>query len=992
MAKFAFESGVDDGRPTLRALLPFLIIAVVLISALGVPTSRLEGALPALALGTFVAAVVVQAIAVRRPRRSALDPVGSWLFFAGVFALEFIATGSTLAVAPLIVLPLLWLALFGQRIHLVIACVLSAVALLLPFALAGPGGFETHHLVTALGLCALVFVVTPVVHGVVRELHERRRREHAASAQLRRVMEAATLSAIISTDAEGTITSFSRGAELLSGYSASEVIGKTTPDSFLASADVARVAASLGVPPGLPVIQKLAGLQEPARTWGYQRKDGAHGHLRLVVTDLTDEAGAVCGYLGVAIDATAEVAAGAALRRSEARWRIAMQHLPDTTVLVLDGEMRVRMSAGAGALRSGMGEVTGRLLADVINPENVEALTPLVVNALQEGIDGRSEITATVNGHEHDVWVSPLPPEPEAEPEVMIAARDISEQRAREREIVRARDRAERLFLDAPHGIVLLDTDGFVTAVNPSFALLSARSEDELLGVELASLEASDDNVLSQHLSDVLRAPSGRSTAEWTLHTADDRIVHVGLSSILLGSTEGEPDQVLVNVIDNSERYRLESQMTQMSEHDPLTGLVNRRRFSVELGSHLEYCRRYGYRGALLLMDLDHFKEINDTLGHNAGDELIVSVASVLRSTVRGTDVVCRLGGDEFAVLLRETDRAGAELVAETVINQVREYARSLEGNHRDITASVGVVMVDERNSSPGDLLAAADMTMYDAKDAGRDRWALLDYELFDLPRVGARMAWNTRIERAIENDDLALHLQPIWDMKLGRVTGAEVLLRLADGPTLVYPSRFLYVAEHTGLIKKLDEWVLNKSLGILKRLQTLEPTFHLEVNVSGKSIGDTRLEKTLIAALNHHDVDPTGLVLEITETAAVADIAAARAFAQRVTALGCRFALDDFGAGFGSFYYLKHLIFDYVKIDGEFVSTCHLSPTDRAIVHAIVGIAHGLGKRTIAEFVCDDSIMEVIEAEDVDFAQGYHIGKPIELEKFVETFLRPAP
>ncbi len=364
----------------------------------------------------------------------------------------------------------------------------------------------------------------------------------------------------------------------------------------------------------------------------------------------------------------------------------------------------------------------------------------------------------------------------------------------------------------------------------------------------------------------------------------------------------------------------------------------------------------------------------------------------MLRNSVRETDTVCRLGGDEFAVLLKETDRAGAEMVAETVVSQIRQHTVSLDGTPRTITASVGLVMIDERNTAASDLLAAADMTMYDAKDAGRDQWVLLDYELFDVPRMGARLAWNTRIERAIENDDFVLHLQPIWDMKVGRVTGAEVLLRLADGPTLVYPGRFLYVAERTGLIKRLDDWVLRHAMPILKQLQSIDPQFHLEVNVSGKSIGDSALEKTLISMLNRHDVNPAGLVLEITETAAVADIGAARAFAQRVTALGCRFALDDFGAGFGSFYYLKHLIFDYVKIDGEFVSTCHLSPTDRAIVHAIVGIAHGLGKRTIAEFVCDPAILEVIRAEGVDFAQGYHIGRAIELDEFIETFLRPIP
>lgn len=205
-----------------------------------------------------------------------------------------------------------------------------------------------------------------------------------------------------------------------------------------------------------------------------------------------------------------------------------------------------------------------------------------------------------------------------------------------------------------------------------------------------------------------------------------------------------------------------------------------------------------------------------------------------------------------------------------------------------------------------------------------------------------------------MRNDDLTLHLQPILDLASGTVIGAEALLRLSDGPDLIYPDRFLYVAERTGLIKKVDQWVLRHSIELLKRLQQLQPDFRLEVNVSGKS---------------------------------VADVQAARAFAERVTALGCSFALDDFGAGFGSFYYLKHLLFDYVKIDGEFVANCHVNPTDRAIVHSIVGIAHGLGKRAIAEFVSEPAILEAMREEGVDFVQGYHIGKSTSVEEFVDSF-----
>ncbi|MEP6815081.1 MAG: EAL domain-containing protein [Marmoricola sp.] len=464
------------------------------------------------------------------------------------------------------------------------------------------------------------------------------------------------------------------------------------------------------------------------------------------------------------------------------------------------------------------------------------------------------------------------------------------------------------------------------------------------------------------------------------------------LSSIVLageddGSGQEEP-VALVNVVDDTERHNYEQQLAHLADHDPLTGLANRRRFAAELDRHLEFCRRYGHRGAMLLMDLDHFKEVNDTLGHSAGDQLIVSVATLLRQAVRSNDIVARLGGDEFAILLQEVDRRGAELVADTVVARIREHVRTLDRTRRNVTTSVGVVLVDEHNETATDLIAAADMTMYDAKDAGRDQWAILDYDLFDQPRTGARLAWSARIETAMQNDDFELHLQPILDVQRGVVIGAEALLRLADSPELIYPSRFLYVAERTGLIVELDKWVLRHTIGLLADLQRSDPGFRLEVNLSGRSIGDAEIERTLVESLRESGADPTGLILEITETSAVADVETARAFAERITALGCSFALDDFGAGFGSFYYLKHLLFDYIKIDGEFVANCHANPTDRTILRSIVGIAHGLGKRTIAEFVSEPEILEVVKAEGVDFAQGYHIGKPVPFVDFVAEFI----
>ena len=204
-------------------------------------------------------------------------------------------------------------------------------------------------------------------------------------------------------------------------------------------------------------------------------------------------------------------------------------------------------------------------------------------------------------------------------------------------------------------------------------------------------------------------------------------------------------------------------------------------------------------------------------------------------------------------------------------------------------------------------------------------------------------------------------------------------------------PSRFLYIAERVGLMPELDAFVVRRSVAYLERLNKISPDFTLEVNLSGHSIGHPAIEEAIVDSLRTHDVDPGRLVLEITETAAVADVTLARAFAERLTERGCKFALDDFGAGFGSFYYLKHLLFDYVKIDGEFVANSHLSNVDRTIMRSIVGIARDLGKETVAEFVSEPEILEVVRAEGVDHAQGYLIGKPTAYADFVSRYLRRA-
>ncbi|NRQ49632.1 sensor domain-containing protein [Aeromicrobium stalagmiti] len=973
------------GRPSLRDAAPFVAVAVLGLGSVLLPPYNRNGGEPLLVVALFVVALGFVWVSTHRDHRSWVDPAGPLVFLVVLALARDISGGTTSGLAPLTALPIMWVAITGTRRDLAAVGALTATIFLLPILLVGAPDYPVSDWRRALLWTAFAAFVAPVVQRMVRQLAAETMKEKAASAELEGIMRGARLSSMISTDAAGIIRSFSSGAEALLGYGADDLVGVETPQVFHDAAEIVTVADELGVEPGFSVFSELARRHAPSRIWTYVRGDGRRIFVRLVVTELLTADGLVTGYLGVAIDATENVESQRALALAEARWRVLMDHLPELTVVMLDEDLTISVVAGAGAMRQGLEGAVGKHLSAVSNPHNFEILSGLVLDAI-DGKDGVAELPSSRTGDEHEVFVTPLPSEG-GRGRALILARDVSRDRERERVIVEAKERAERLFTDAPHGIAVLAPSGTFLQANAALLAMTGHDETRLLGSNVLDLAVPVDDRLQRHLSDARSRPGQRVESECEIHGPHGSLLHVSVSSRVL--TTGGEDIVITNVVDISERYRYERRLAHLADHDALTGLVNRRRFGDELQRHLDHCSRYGAEGAVLLLDLDHFKEVNDTLGHNAGDELIVSTAALLLSGVRGSDVVARLGGDEFAILLTKSNQADASAVARSIVKRVREHTRTLDGTRRRVTASVGVATVLAARDHGGDILALADLMMYDAKDAGRDGFAVLEESGGRKPRTGARLEWKGRIERALENDDLTLHLQPIMDLQTDTVRTAEVLLRLADSEELVMPSRFLYVAERTGLMPQLDALVVRRSVELLSRLQERSPGFSLEVNLSGHSIGDTLIEHAITTALHDHAVDPQTLILEITETAAVADIEAARAFAERMTELGCKFALDDFGAGFGSFFYLKHLLFDYVKIDGEFITSCHRSDVDRSILRSVVGIAHDLGKKTDAEFVSEPAVLDVIRAEGVDLAQGYLVGEPMPFDNFVERFLR---
>lgn len=565
--------------------------------------------------------------------------------------------------------------------------------------------------------------------------------------------------------------------------------------------------------------------------------------------------------------------------------------------------------------------------------------------------------------------------------------RDLTERRAHELELRGAEERFRRAFYDAPVGLTIADATpdalGRHLDVNKAMCELTGYDRERLLEMRVESLLHPSDLARARAaLTDLLSGQIERYQAEQRYIHATGDVIETSVGISLIRDGEDRPLHLITQVEDVSARKHYESQLRHMAHHDPLTGLLNRSRLDEALGAHVARVRRYAPAGALLMIDLDHFKHVNDRLGHNAGDQLIMGVARILQGRVRDSDLLVRLGGDEFAVLMTEGDEEAAQTLATDLSDLIRRRSIVLDGGTPGgVTASIGIAVFDDRpDLCAEDILAEADEAMYTAKKEGRNRIAAYVTETGARRRRTARLTLHHQIDAAINEDRFVMHLQPIMDLRSGTIGSYEVLLRMIDTDgTIIPPATFLYVAERFDQIHAIDRWVIEHAIELLPRLAAGQS---LEINLSGRSLGDPQLAIHINDMITNTGADPDRLIFEITETAAVENIHRAREFANELTTLGCHFALDDFGAGFGSFYYLKYLPFDYLKIDGEFIKNCTDNRTDQLIVQSCVQLARGLRKQTIAEFVENADILRLVAALGVDHAQGYEIARPLPIDQ----------
>ena len=549
-------------------------------------------------------------------------------------------------------------------------------------------------------------------------------------------------------------------------------------------------------------------------------------------------------------------------------------------------------------------------------------------------------------------------------------------------ELTSERDFINRLLNTAQVIIITHDIQGKIILTNKQATIVTGYSACQLMEKKFLDLaEDSPSNTIMLLDSYVRQVAEGKILThknESTLRCMNGELRAIAWLHSHLDVKMEDEAAVLSVGLDVSERKAYEKEISWLADHDSLTGLHNRRRFNEILKSALTVASRYKHQVGLLFLDLDNFKHVNDTLGHQTGDLLIKSVADCLQLILRESDHICRLGGDEFAIILPIVTEEHAIDVA-TKINKHLSSLRlpMVDSNHR-ATASIGVAMYPDHATNAKDLLSNADLAMYQAKARGRGCWHMYAKSDNIKERMETQLFWRHKISNALAEDKFALYFQPILNISEGTISHYEVLLRMRDGEgDLILPTPFIDVAEKAGLIHDIDHMVLRKSIDELKKQNDINHRMVLSINLSAHSFSDPELLSLLKGLIELTKIDTSQIIFEITETAALADLGGAVRLISKIRELGCRFALDDFGVGFSSFYYLRELPVDFVKIDGSFIQKLPENRNDQILVKALADIAREFGIQTIAEFVEDEETLEILREYRVDFAQGFYIGRP---------------
>lgn len=539
-------------------------------------------------------------------------------------------------------------------------------------------------------------------------------------------------------------------------------------------------------------------------------------------------------------------------------------------------------------------------------------------------------------------------------------------------------------LLDDLQSVVMeLDADFTISYLNRAWETMMGFPIADCIGQSLESFIASEDIAqFSLYKNKIRKAMQQNKTCpEIEICLSNSRHQKLWTQLKISRSSNNKQQSNLTVCLDNiTERRESQEQLKYLAMHDSLTGLYNRHFFETTLAQLTADSVRNNRKHALVYLDLDHFKVINDTFGHQKGDDVLREMSRLLSKRIRGADILCRLGGDEFAILLRDIQGAEAHEFARSVQQIISEFSFQLQEQRVNLGSSIGLTLIDGSTNNAEEHLMRADIALYVAKGRGRNLIHLYDPLDSESDELRHSINMSQKVRKAITEDRMTLYFQPIFDVKNNKISYYEALVRLieTDGK-IIGPNNFIPALEAAGEMHLLDRWIIKLAIQKLKEYPALN---HIAINLSAQAFKDESLVPTILENLKATGVDPKRITFELTESASLFNLHITQRVIAELHKLGCTFSVDDFGSGFSSFAYLKELPADYIKLDGSFIQNLYRDKIDQTLVKSMIQVIQALGKKAVAEYVENQAILDILKGMGIDFVQGYHIGHPLPIEQ----------
>ncbi len=540
-----------------------------------------------------------------------------------------------------------------------------------------------------------------------------------------------------------------------------------------------------------------------------------------------------------------------------------------------------------------------------------------------------------------------------------------------------------RLLDDLQSVVMELDKHLTIKFLNRTWEILMGFSITESLGRPLDAFVAEEEFAKYSHykkqLTDTLKNKNKQCEFELCLINKQKQKIWTQLK--ISSSTSVNSPTTLTICLDNiTERKQAQNELEHLAMHDSLTGLYNRYYFESSLEQMAEDAKRYKRSHALIYIDLDYFKVINDTFGHHRGDEVLREIAQLLNKRVNNVDLLCRLGGDEFAVLIHDIDIDDAKAYATDIQTTIGNCSFELHDQRIHLGSSIGLAAINGQAENAEEYLMQADIALYVAKGRGRNLIHLYDPNDQESEEMRLNINWSQKIREGISDDRIVLYFQPVFDISKNSISYYEALVRYKDANgQIIGPQNFIPALENTGEMQMLDRRIIDLAISSLKEHPQLK---HVAINLSAQAFKDESLVPSIVNSLKKMEVTPDRLTFELTESASLFNLSITQRVISELHQLGCSFSVDDFGSGFSSFSYLKQLPADYIKLDGSFIQNLHNDEVDQALVRSIVQVIQALGKKAVAEYVENEEILVILKSMGIDFVQGYHIGHPLPVSK----------